>query len=55
LGLWLLQEVLAGAGEETAIVGALHPVNALVILGLVIYLAHAAWRRWTDLGPPVRT
>jgi hypothetical protein len=55
LGLWFVQEILAGAGESAPIVGALHPVNALVILSLVLYLAYGAWRRWTDLGEPLRT
>jgi hypothetical protein len=52
--LWFLQEFLAAAGEDAPFVGALHPVNALVMLGLVGYLAYGAWRRWTDLGEPVR-
>jgi hypothetical protein len=50
LGLWLLQEILAGVGEDASAVGALHPVNALVMLTLSAYLALGAWRRWTDLG-----
>src|SRR5688572_29896878 len=55
LVLWFVQEVLAGAGEDAKVVGALHPVNALIMLGLAAYLAHGAWRRWTDLGEPVGT
>jgi hypothetical protein len=48
-----VQILLAAAGEDAPVVGALHPVNALVILGLAGYLAHGSWRRWTDLGEPV--
>lgn len=51
--LWFLQEVLAGIGGDSAVVGGLHPVNAIVMLTLAGYLAHGAWRRWTDLGEPV--
>ena len=36
---------LALAGEKTPAVGVLHPVDALAIVGLSGYLAHAAWRR----------
>jgi hypothetical protein len=55
LGLWFLQELLAGFGYEAPAVGALHPVNGIAILALVAYLAHGAWRRWTDLGQPAGT
>ena len=48
-----LQSLLAGGGEEAAAVGGLHPVNGLIILGLLGYLVHGAFRRWTDLGEPV--
>jgi hypothetical protein len=51
--LLFVQIVLAAGGEEAPVVGALHPVNALVILALVGYLAWGSWRRWTDLGEPV--
>jgi hypothetical protein len=54
LVLWFVQEVLAGAGEDAPFVGALHPVNALVMLGLVGWLAYGSWRKWTDLGEPAR-
>ena len=50
--LGILQMILAWIGEESAFIGALHPVNALVLLGLTGYLAHGAWRRWTDVGEP---
>jgi hypothetical protein len=49
----IVQGFLAGGGEEAAAIGGLHPVNGLIILGLVGYLTHGAWRRWTDLGEPV--
>lgn len=51
----ILQSFLAGGGEEAAAIGGLHPVNGLVILGLLGYLVHGAFRRWTDLGEPVGT
>jgi len=38
-----VQIQLAVSGGSTPAVGALHPVNALLILGLVGYLAHRAW------------
>jgi hypothetical protein len=52
--LLFVQLILGGGGQEAPVVGALHPVNALVILGLTGYLAYGAWRRWTDLGAPTR-
>jgi hypothetical protein len=45
----VVQGFLAGGGEEAAAIGGLHPVNGLIILGLVGYLAYGAWRGWTDL------
>ena len=39
-GLMLLQSVLAGVGEDAAVIGALHPVNGL----LVLFVAHQAAR-----------
>ncbi len=50
--LGIIQLVLAGVGENSKVAGALHPVNALVLLGITGYLAHGAWRRWTDVGEP---
>jgi len=38
-----LQIVLGMVGASTPAVGALHPVNALLILSLIGYLAHRAW------------
>jgi len=49
----IVQGFLAGGGEEAPAIGGLHPVNGLIILALTGYLAHGAWRRWTDLGEPV--
>jgi len=42
--LLIVQGVLAGAGDSAPWVAALHPVNGLLILGLVAFLAHDAWR-----------
>ncbi len=41
--LFVLQVALAEIGFGTAFVGAFHPINALVILGLSGLLARAAW------------
>lgn len=43
--LTIVQSVLARAGEHHRWVGALHPVNAVAVLGLSSFLAHRAWRR----------
>ena len=51
LGLYILlvvlafpvQPVLASSGYHHRFVGMLHPVNALLLLGLSGYLAHHAW------------
>jgi hypothetical protein len=45
VALAVVQSVLASAGENHRWVGALHPVNAIAILGLSSLLAHRAWRR----------
>jgi hypothetical protein len=42
--LMLLQIVLAAAGEDAPGVGAFHPINALLILGLSWFLTWRAWR-----------
>jgi hypothetical protein len=42
--LMFLQMILAGVGEDTEVVGAFHPVNGLVILGLSWFLTTRAWR-----------
>lgn len=41
----ILQVVLGVSGGSTPAVGALHPVNALLILGLAGYLARQAWQQ----------
>ena len=51
LGLYILlgllavpvQPFLASSGVHHKLVGMLHPVNALLLLGLSGYLAHRAW------------
>jgi hypothetical membrane protein len=61
LGLDLfLQIILAGVGEDEPWVGAFHPVNALVVLGISTYLARRAWgvgmgRRPAEPAPAVTT
>jgi len=40
----VLQMFLAGIGGDSAFVGGLHPVNALVLLSLTGYLAWTAWQ-----------
>lgn len=42
--LMILQVVFAAAGEDAPVVGALHAVNALLVLGLSAFLASRAWR-----------
>ena len=44
LVLVIVQIVLAWIGEEVPAVGALHPINAFIILGLVGTLAGGQWR-----------
>lgn len=43
-GLGILQVLLAWFGFEVPAIGAFHPLNALLIVGLSGMLAHAAWR-----------
>ncbi|HEU5477023.1 MAG TPA: hypothetical protein VFU64_04240 [Gaiellaceae bacterium] len=50
LGLWILlavlafvQPLLAAGGDDSKYVGMLHPVNALLVLGLSAHLARYAW------------
>jgi Family of unknown function (DUF6220) len=40
----VVQMILAWTGEDAPGIAALHPVNALVILGLSGFLARSAWR-----------
>ena len=48
--LGFVQILLAAAGEDAPGVGALHPLNGILILGLTGWLVYQAFRRWTDLG-----
>jgi cell division protein FtsW (lipid II flippase) len=50
-GLVLLAIVLALAGHSVPAVGALHPIDALAVVGLSGYLAHSA-RRTRDAAAP---
>jgi hypothetical protein len=43
-GLLILQVLLAWFGFEVPAIGALHPVNALVIFGLSVWNAWEAWK-----------
>jgi hypothetical protein len=45
-----IQIVLAWAGEGQPVVGIFHPLNALLVLGLVGFLAHRAWRKVRAIG-----
>jgi len=48
-----VQPVLASSGYHHKYVGMLHPVNALLLLGLSGYLAHYAWTtRRTEASVP---
>jgi hypothetical protein len=42
--LTVVQTILAGVGEDTPVVGALHVINALLIMGLSWFLTARAWR-----------
>jgi Family of unknown function (DUF6220) len=49
LGLMILQNILGGVGTDAPVIGALHPVNGLLILGVAMLCASGARVR---LGPP---
>jgi Family of unknown function (DUF6220) len=51
LGLMILQNVLGGVGNDVPVLGALHPVNGLLILGVAMLCAAGGRVR---LGPPHR-
>jgi len=51
-GLMLLQHFLGGAGEDAPALGALHPLNGLLILGTASLAAAGSRVRF---GPPHRT
>jgi hypothetical protein len=42
--LMLLQIILAAVGEDTPGLGALHPLNGVLILALALFLTWRAWR-----------
>ena len=55
IGLWILlavlaflQSILATVGYKHWVVGMFHPVNALILLGLSIYLTHYSWKNRTS-------
>ncbi|HEY5987200.1 MAG TPA: DUF6220 domain-containing protein [Streptosporangiaceae bacterium] len=43
--LTFVQMILGGAGEDAPVAGAFHVINALLILGLSLFLTAWAWRR----------
>lgn len=45
--LFVVQVVLAWIGSEVAVVGALHPINAMVLAGLTGAIAARCWREGT--------
>jgi hypothetical protein len=52
-GLVILQVLLAWFGESVpAIFGALHPINAFVIVGAIASLAAREWRSMRTMGGP---
>ena len=53
-GLVILQILLAWFGSEVPIIGALHPLNAFLILGAVLALTMREWKgeRMTAAPPP---
>ncbi|HKF15315.1 MAG TPA: DUF6220 domain-containing protein [Gaiellaceae bacterium] len=60
VGLVVVQILLAWFGSEWAIIGALHPLNAFVILGAVAALTMREWRgdrmtTATPVAPPPAT
>jgi Family of unknown function (DUF6220) len=49
LGLMILQNILGAVGNDVPVLGALHPLNGLAVLGVAMLCASAARVR---LGPP---
>jgi hypothetical protein len=39
-----IQQILGAAGQDAPVVGALHPINGVLILALALFLAWRAWR-----------
>jgi len=51
--LTLAEGALGGAGEDAPVAGALHAINAVLVLGLALFLTARAWRG-NLLIPPVK-
>jgi hypothetical protein len=51
-GLTIVQILLAWFGSEVPIIGALHPVNAFLILGAVLALTMREWKGEPMTAPP---
>jgi hypothetical protein len=51
--LTFVQMILGGAGEDAPVAGAFHAINALLILGLSVFLTVRAWRG-NLLTPPAQ-
>jgi hypothetical protein len=51
-GLLILQMLLAWFGSEVPIIGALHPLNAFLILGAVLALTMREWKGEQMTAPP---
>lgn len=49
--LLILQVILAWVGFGVAAVGALHPINALLIVGLTAWIVHSTWRGTSSAMP----
>ena len=51
-GLVVVQILLAWFGEEVPAIGALHPLNAFLVLGMSAWLAMTAWRGEAAIARP---
>ena len=50
VALVIVQILLAWGGTSTAVVGIFHPLNALLVLGLLGHLAWGSWRTVRAVG-----
>jgi hypothetical protein len=50
VGLMVVQILLAWGGSAHAVIGIFHPLNALLVLGLIGFIAHDAWRKVRAIG-----
>ena len=50
VGLMVVQIILAWGGSDHPVIGIFHPVNALLVLGLIGFQAHGAWRKVRAIG-----